>query len=216
VTFLATIAIFTAAVGTVAVWLVVRFAGALKPSASRRIALSVLVLYAAFLAWRPPGFLLADILVLAAGAFGGLLMARALRTPPGLVAFAITAALADAISFNRGITRVLIERSHTGKSSLLFDLCLSVPVPRLGVTPIVGVGDLFVMAALMTALRYLGYRRAAFCVPAGALVAAVIVGLAVGGVPAVPILSGAVIASIAVARRRESSAKDGGVKSRRF
>jgi hypothetical protein len=197
---LAVVAILTAAAGAMAVWLAVRFAGALKPRASLWITLSVLASYAALLAWRPPGFLLADILVLAAGAFGGFLMARALRTPPGLVAFAITAAIADAISFNRGITRVLIERSHTGKSSLLFDLCISVPVPRLGVTPIMGVGDLFVMAAFMAALQYLGYRRADFFVPAGALVAAVVVGLAVGGVPAVPMLSGAVIVFMAVAR----------------
>ena len=142
--------------------------------------------------------------VLATGTLAGSVLGQMLRSTPALIAFAVAAGIADAISFTGGVTRMILEASHASKSSLLVYLSLSVPVPHLGLTAVVGVGDLFVLAVFMAALRRLEYGRAAFIVPSSGLLIALGAGLALGGVPAVPMMSAAVIVLVGITKFRQS------------
>jgi hypothetical protein len=204
VSALAGIAAATVVIACVLVWLGVRLAGAASTSAVRRAALFVLVSYVAICVWRPSAFLVADMFVLATGTLAGVVLARMLGSPAALIAFALAAGIADAISFTGGLTRMILEASHASKSSLLVYLSLSVPVPHLGLTAVVGVGDLFVLAVFMAALRRLEYGRAAFIVPSSGLLIALGAGLALGGVPAVPMMSAAVIVLVGITKFRQS------------
>ena len=201
---LAGIAAATVVIACVLVWLGVRLAGAASTSAVRRAALFVLVSYVAICVWRPSAFLVADVFVLATGTLAGSVLGQMLRSTPSLIAFALAAGIADAISFTGGVTRMILEASHASKSSLLVYLSLSVPVPHLGLTAVVGVGDLFVLAVFMAALRRLEYGRAAFIVPSSGLLIALGAGLALGGVPAVPMMSAAVIVLVGITKFRQS------------
>ena len=195
---LAGIAAATVVIACVLVWLGVRLAGAASTSAVRRAALFVLVSYVAICVWRPSAFLVADMFVLATGTLAGVVLARMLGSPAALIAFALAAGIADAISFAGGATRTILETSHASKTSLLVYLSLSVPVPHLGLTAVV------VLAVFMAALRRLEYGRAAFIVPSSGLLIALGAGLALGGVPAVPMMSAAVIVLVGITKFRQS------------
>jgi hypothetical protein len=199
---LAGIAAGTVALACVVVWLAVRLADRASVRAVRTAALVVVVSYVAICLWRPSAFFIVDVLVLATGTLAGLALAQMLLSPPALIAFAIAAGIADAISFTGGVTRTILDASHSGNPSLLLYLSLSVPVPHQGLTAVVGVGDIFVLAIFMAALRRLDYGRAAFFVPSCGLLVALAAGLALGGVPAVPIMSAAAIVLLQIPKLR--------------
>jgi len=163
-------------------------------------AIPALSLYVLMCVMRPPLWWLSDMLVLSAAVLAASLLARSLSSLPALISFAIAAGIADFVSFTSGVTKKIIA-AHAAGSTLLQYLSISVPLPGVPLAPLAGIADLFILGVLCASMHALGWRRASLFVPAAGLLVAAFVGLAVGGICAVPFMSAAVIAYALLARR---------------
>lgn len=186
------IAFGTIAAATTSVWLGVLAVARLSARTSGWVAAPVLALYAVMCVVRPPVLWLSDALVFGAAVMAATLIARGIGSAGALVAFAITAGIADFVSFSFGVTKMILAANRSG-GGLLRYLAISVPLPDGRIAPIVGIGDLIILGVLMAVMRKLGWGRASLLVPAGGLAAALAVGLAVGGIYAVPFMAAAVV-----------------------
>jgi hypothetical protein len=172
-----------------------------------RIGCAVLAVlgYGAVLWTRPDTLVLSNAAVLVAAICLAPLLARSLGSTGAIVAFAIAASLVDLFSFGGGLTRRIIQDYHSGGSDLLRFLAVTVPVSGRP-TPLVGVVDLLIVGALFLALVGIhGARRRASLTLLGALAVAVVVGLVVGGVAAVPFLGFGAAADASMAGRSTRS-----------
>jgi len=187
------LAFLTTIVSSIVLWFGVVRVSRLSTVYLAAAALPLAAFYVAVCIWKPPVLLLADALILAVAVFAGSILGRLFRSPASLVAFAAGAGVADFVSFNSGVTRATINASHSGASRLFEYLSLTIPLPPGSATPIVGIGDLLILAAFMTSLHQLGYGRAALIVPASGLVAALAIGFVAGGIGAVPVMAAILI-----------------------
>ncbi len=179
-------------------------AARLGRSQRTRLAVAVLALYGLVLIVRPPSPLASNVAVLLAAVGVGVLVGRTLSSRGAIIAFCITIALVDLLSFGGGLTRMIIDNYREGSSNLL--VYLAVTVRSQGQTvPVVGVGDMAVLAALYQGLRGVGQPTSRVVVVLlGALGSALMIGLAVGGAPALPILAVSVIAALALTSGRDA------------
>lgn len=166
--------------------------------------------YAALLAARPGGWLLPDAAVFAVAVFLGSSLGWLVRSPAALASFCIAAAVADVLSFYGGPTASLIEAFQSDSNDLLRYLCLSLPVDdRL--RSIVGIGDLIILGTIYFAFHRLGHRgAAAFAAPVTGLLLALVVGLVVGTVFAMPLIAATTLGYVWAAERRAESSDAGG------
>lgn len=177
----------------------------LRPGALAAIAGVTAAACAALLVVRSPNVLLADLAVLASALVLGSGLGSMLRGSVGLGSFCITAAIVDVVSSHSGATARIVEGYRRGTSNLLQVLSLSAPVGGR-VRPIVGIGDIVVLACIYFALRRLGHRGAlAFAAPLSGLLLAVVVGLVVGGAPALPFVAATTLAYLWLAARQRKS-----------
>ena len=164
----------------------------------QRIVLSILVLflYSALLWFQPDNWFLSDVAVLAVAITIGSLVGISIASRPSrsaLVVFLVTVALVDVISFSGGLTAKIIADYREGSSVLLQFLSVSIPL-NLRVMPVVGLGDLVIMGCIYVVLIRLAYPLwESFFAPLFGLLLALIVGLIIGGVYALPFVAGAVI-----------------------
>lgn len=162
---------------------------------TRRLVFAGLVgaAYAAVLVSRPPYGYWADGLVILAAATAGALIGVTLRSRGALIAFLVTVAAVDFVSYTGGLTRLIVDDFHSGSTLLLF---LAVCAPVDGVArPIVGVGDILSAATVVVAMRELGFSQFdRLAAPATGLLAALGVGLTLGGVYALPFMSATCVA----------------------
>ncbi|MHB8177567.1 MAG: hypothetical protein ACYDA5_00540 [Vulcanimicrobiaceae bacterium] len=199
-TLLVCLAFLTTIVSCIVVWIGVIYASQLSSVYLATVALSLATIYGAILIWQPRILLLTDVLILAVAVFAGSFLGRQLRNTVTLVVFAVSASVADFVSFNWGLTRALIHASHPGASGLLEYLSLTILLPGGGAQPILGIADLLMLAAFMGSMHQLGYRRAALIVPASGLAIALAISFAVGGIYAVPFMVAAVVAYLLLAQ----------------
>lgn len=151
-------------------------------------AAACLVAYATVLWTRPSSLVLSDTAVLAAAIGLSPLLGRGLGSVGGIITFAVTASVVDVLSFGGGLTRQIIQDYQSGGDDLLRFLAMTVPVGGRP-TPLVGVVDLFIMGALFRGLVIIhGSRARASFTLLGALSLAVVTGIAIGGVAALPFL----------------------------
>lgn len=146
------------------------------------------------LAWRfgaPP--LLSDLALLAFACTIGFGIGRGIGSPGAAIAFLVTAATVDTVSFATGVTRALLRGYVEGRSHALEHLSLTVPLLGRAV-PVIGVGDLILLAATAGILRRLGHGAVpAILVPTLPFVLALAAGFLLRtGVPALPFLAVAV------------------------
>jgi hypothetical protein len=170
------------------------------------IALPVLLVYASFLIWQPGLLILSNLAVLAASIVAGCLLGTQLKIRASIFSFAIAASIADMVSFSGGLTHKIISHFHEGKSLLLQYLAISIPLKGKTV-PIIGIGDLLIMAALFYALlklKYPGWQS--FAVPLGGLLAALVVGLLTKGVFGIPFICGAVVLFLVFYKKKSGTA----------
>lgn len=164
------------------------------------LGLACLVAYAVVLVTRPASWAVSDASVLIVAIGLAPLLGQSLGSAGSIAAFAVTASAVDILSFGGGLTREIIQGHQAGTSDLLRFLAVTVPVagqPR----PLVGVVDLLLMGALFLGLvRVHGGRRRAGVVLLVGLASAVITGLVVGGIAAVPFIGFAAAADAALAK----------------
>lgn len=180
----------------------------LRPGVLAAVTSVTAAAYAALLVVRPANVLLADLAVLASALVLGSALGSMLRGSVGLVSFCITAAVADVVSSHSGATARIVEGYRQGTSNLLQYLSLSAPVEGR-IRPIVGIGDLVVLACIYFALRRLGHRGAlAFAAPLSGLLLALVVGLVFGGATALPFIAATTLAGLWLAARLSKLAPD--------
>jgi hypothetical protein len=151
--------------------------------------IAAVAMYAAVLVIRPSAVLVLNAAVLLVAMLLGSSLGTLIRGRIGLVSFSVAAAIVDITSYLGGVTATLNQSFAHGTSQLLPYLCVSVPVQgRL--RPIVGIGDLVIVAALYFALRRLGHSGVLmFLAPVAGLWLALATGLLVGGVFAIPFIA---------------------------
>jgi hypothetical protein len=122
---------------------------------------------------------------------GGSLIGFLLKSQSSVIAFAITASIVDVLSFSGGLTNKIIANFYESKSLLLQFLAISIPL-KGKTAPIVGIGDLLIMAALFYALlklKYPGWQ--CFVVLLSSLLLALALGLFTKGIFGIPFICGA-------------------------
>ncbi len=170
--------------------------------ATALLSLPMLLGYAAILVWKPDSIILINIGVVLAAVAVGNLIGQPLRTMGSLITFAVTASLVDILSFSGGLTQRIITEYMNHQSQLLQFLCLSLSREGRAI-PIIGIGDLVIMAAFSRALMQQKYTQwQSFLVPFFGLLAALIVGYAVGGIYAIPFISGSAVVFLIYQRRK--------------
>ncbi len=170
----------------------------LKIKKQPRIKLSffVLFLYGLLLWFQPGNWLLSDLVVLLVAVIIGHLIGTAIVSKPAFVTFLLTVALVDFLSFSGGLTAKIISDYREGNNLLLQFLSVSIPL-NSKVIPIIGLGDLVVISSIYVGLIRLGYPRwESSLVPLVGLLLALMVGLAIGGVSALPFIAGIVISYV--------------------
>ncbi len=181
------------------------FSVALLARLSRRarlgFLLGVLAVHGLLLATRPAQLVLSNAVVVASSAAVALALGAGLRDQRSLISFAITASVADIISFAIGPTRALLDRFGGSTGTLVTYLALTLPWQGRRL-PVVGIGDLVLLGVFFLAVRQLGFGAAvSWAPPTVGLLVALAVGLLVGGVFGIPFMTAAVIALL-IARQR--------------
>ncbi len=121
-----------------------------------------------------------------------------------IVIFAITASLVDFFSFGGGLTSEIIRSWEEESNVLLLFLCITIEVGPT-IIPIVGIGDLFNITIFYCALDQLNYlekRIANYIIPTLGLLLALIVGLYVGGIYAIPFMASTTILFVVINQRK--------------
>lgn len=132
-------------------------------------------------------FFLSNIMVLLGAGLIGWLIGRTTPGLEGLLGIITFAAVMDVYSFYFGKTGEIIEASSKGDQWLQY---LSFSVPFQGaVQPIVGVGDLVFIFAAYYMLTRQEEPVILYLLPLLGLEAALVVGLIIGGAPALPFMA---------------------------
>jgi hypothetical protein len=156
----------------------------------------LLLLFALLFAARYVNWIIGDLLILLLSISAGRLIGGGIHSPQALVVFCATLAVMDLVSFYLGPTASLVSKFHQGNSLPLQYLCISIPLGTF-IQPILGIGDVMALACTYAALIQLKYPPLPILlVPLAGLLAALAVGLAVGGIFALPFLAAAVIAYV--------------------
>lgn len=185
-------------------YVVVAYAQRLRRGVQWRILLPVLLLYGLLLYLRPSNLLLSNGIVLAVTTLGGTLIGAGLTTRSTVISFSIASSLADILSFTVGPTRILLDQFGGATSSLVTYLTITIPV-REQVLPLIGIGDLMILSAYFAALRQLGCSAlVSFGAPLSGVIAALSVGLVLGGVFGIPFMAVAVVGVLLLSRKPTS------------
>jgi hypothetical protein len=172
----------------------------------RRSSRRLLALFAVtFLALLPFPFAsiwpISLVVLLGLGVFGGVAIGRSLVTTGSIVAFLVVVSVVDMVSFRGGPTAWILETYRTGTNELLLHLALTFPL-RGHMVPLIGVGDLVVMSAIIAATRWLAYPTTEVAMALGlALLIALAVGLLAGGIYLLPFVAVTVGPYLLIRRR---------------
>jgi len=162
--------------------------------------------YALVLNLEPHWWWVSNAAVITIAAAAGVMIGSTLRSRQAVIAFCVAAAIVDVLSFSGGLTRSIVESFQSGDSHLLMHLSVAFPVGGT-VRPIVGIGDLVILAGLFSSLCHLRFRGwLPFVVPVAGLVLALGVGLAIGGAPALPFIAAATVAFVLARRNKRNVA----------
>lgn len=135
-----------------------------------------------------------DILILLLSLSAGKTLGRIIYSWQALIAFCLALAVMDLLSFYFGPTASLMAGFRQGNTLPLQYLSISVPMGD-GIQPIMGIGDTMALATAYATLTQLRYPAGwSFLAPLAGLLMATAVGLAVGGIFALPFMTVALIA----------------------
>ena len=137
-----------------------------------------------------------DTLILLLSLSAGKTLGRIINSWQALITFCLALAVLDLLSFYFGPTASLIAGFRQGNTLPLQYLSISVPMGE-EIQPIMGIGDTMALATAYATLTRLRYPAGwSFLAPLAGLLMAMAVGLAVGGIFALPFMTGALIAYI--------------------
>ncbi len=149
----------------------------------------VSISYVLLLILQPRSWILSNTIVLGVSVLGGSLIGRLLRSEGAVISFCIAAGVVDFLSFSSGPTAWILKACEDGTSYLLAYLCITIPLAD-GLQPVIGVGDLIILAALYFSLSKLGFPApGTFIAPLAGMLAALAVGLVSGGIYALPFVA---------------------------
>jgi len=175
------------------VFIGIRLISKLKKGILLGVTLPVILVYVGLLIIQPDNLLISNALVLITSIMVGSLLGMLISNEASVIVFSVTAAIVDLVSFSGGITAKIISNYQSGGSLLLHYLSISIPVGSK-IIPIVGIGDFIIVGAIFYSLKRLNYTNTeCFLVPTIGLLIALVVGLIVGGIYAVPFIATAVI-----------------------
>ena len=138
-------------------------------------------------------WLVSNILVLVISLLAASIISFTLTSSSALIVFCITAGIVDFFSFSGGLSAKIIADYEQGHNLLLQYLCITVPLSDQ-ITPIIGIGDLIIMGSVYFALSRLEYHGwLAFLIHLGGLLAALAVGIWLGGIYALPFIGSTTI-----------------------
>ncbi len=168
-------------------------------------ALVVILVYGGLFLLGPRHWLITNWAVLAAAVAVGSAIGRLLKSPPSLYSFGLAASVADVLSYTRGVTFWLLSDPRQEANPLLSLLTISLPAQD-SLQPVVGIGDLIILAALTFAFLRMGYRSPGLILaPLAGLMAALLIGLRIGGIFAIPFIVGAALIALRVRQQRGSA-----------
>ncbi len=158
------------------------------------------------LAANPANLIVSDLLVVMMGLLGGVLIGRHIVTRKVLAVAVTCAAAADCASFFFGPTHfVMRQAAGIGAEPLIAYLSVSVPI-HAHLYSVIGLGDLWIFTACVSAALKLGWpRQAALLVPLAGILAAVAAGTIFGALPALPFLAAAVLVYQALLNKTRSN-----------
>jgi hypothetical protein len=167
------------------------------------LGIGVSLVYLAVLVVQPgsPWFV-SSLLVMMVAVAMGRMIGRGFSSRGAILTFLIVVAVVDLLSFSGGLTRWIIEGYRTGESQLLYYLSISVPL-RGRPVPVVGIGDLVIVSGLFRGLRTLSFSTPEVVgILLLGLTVALGVGLAHGGIAALPFISASVAGYLLLRRDR--------------
>jgi hypothetical protein len=186
--------IFSAAI----LFLGIRLAGRFPDPWVTGLFAAALILFIALFALRWIHWLVGDVLILLLSLSAGKVISGLIKSWQALIVFCLTLAVMDLVSFFFGPTANLIANYRLGNSLPLQYLSVSIPIGG-EIQPIMGIGDTMALATAYAILIQLRYPAGwAFLAPLAGLLIALAVGLAVGGIFALPFLAGALITYILI------------------
>jgi hypothetical protein len=160
------------------------------------------LIFAAICITRPGSWIVSTGVVLVTAIFAGTAIGRTVKSEPAIIAMCVAAAVVDVVSFSVGLTHKMLTSYMSGESQLLVYLCFSVPIGSV-IAPLVGIGDLVILGALFCGLRNLRYSvTESFVVPVTGLLVALVIGLLVNSIYALPFVAGSVLIYILVKRKK--------------
>jgi hypothetical protein len=122
------------------------------------------------------------------------LIGRGIKTVPSIVSFSIAGSIADIVSFNWGPTHFFMKAAEQLNPASLLNLMAFSIVFKGSICPIVGLGDFIFIGIYFIALRQIGAGSwAQFIIPTAGLLGALVVGVLVGGIYAIPFMAAVVI-----------------------
>lgn len=161
--------------------------------------------YALLLLFKPDYWILINVVVLSVAGIGGSGLGLIVSSKVSLITFCIVASVVDIYSATQGATSNIVDNYREGSSDLLRYLAISMPVDG-AVRPIVGIGDFLIMSVVYFVLLRLGYSQMALVLaPLSGLVLAILVGLLVGGIFAIPFIAATTILFLSIQEPVETS-----------
>ena len=165
---------------------------------------TLLIIYVFIIFLQVPIWIIRNITLLLLSMICGSVIGLLLKTTGSLFFFCIAASIADIVSFFGGPTSKLLDAYREGSNHLLVYLSISLPVAGR-MQPVIGIGDLIILAAIYFSLSRLGYRGFLTAViPLSGLIFALVIGLITGSIFAIPFI--ALSTTIFISTRRCSPA----------
>jgi len=153
-----------------------------------------LAVYVSLFFVRPVSVYLSDTFMLFSAASFCVLIGRGIKTVPSIVSFSIAGSIADIVSFNWGPTHYFMKAAEQLNPASLLNLMAFSIVFKGSICPIVGLGDFIFIGIYFIALRQIGAGSwAQFIIPTAGLLGALVVGVLVGGIYAIPFMAAVVI-----------------------
>jgi hypothetical protein len=164
-----------------------------------------LLIYVSLFFVRPVSVFLSDTFMLLFAASICVLIGRSIKTTPSIVSFSITASIADIVSFNLGPTHYLMKAGEQLDPASLLNLLAFSIVFKGNICSIVGIGDFIIIGIYFIALRQIGIGLwMQFIIPTVGLLGALVVGVLVGGIYAIPFMAATVIGYLFFSHRLSS------------
>ena len=154
---------------------------------------AAVLIYCIMISLQVSNWLISDCLIIIISILAGFVIGNSISAISTLIVFCTTAGIVDFISFTGGLSAKIIEDYSKGHNLILQNLCISIPIDGK-IVPLLGIGDLFVLGIILRSFYKIGFENwLVSLIPIAGLLIALILGLIVHGIYALPIMGGVTI-----------------------